>query len=96
MTIKQTIEFIKDVSNILPVKVSLTPFIPKPRTPFEKYEIDDKKNIRDKIFFFRNSVSRFRRVKISFDGVKTAHRQALFAKGDESVLFNEAKKHNII
>ena len=84
--LEKTVIFLEKIAKILPVAVSLTPFVPKPCTPFAEYEIVDKKILKNKIMFLRKALRLNKRIALRFDGVATAHKQAKFAKGDESLL----------
>jgi radical SAM superfamily enzyme YgiQ (UPF0313 family) len=81
----ETVDFIKVMSQILPVRVSMTPFIPKPGTPFQDHILIEKALLKERIRFFRKHLIG-KNISLQFDGVRTAEKQALFAKGDERLL----------
>ncbi len=93
--ITMNISFIKKMAEILPTRVSVTPFIPKPKTPFEECSIASKSVLREKIRAMRTHLKKMKKVTIAFDGVKTAERQAAFAKGDRTLLLEEAEKLSV-
>lgn len=78
--------FVRDVAKMLPVRVSITPFIPKPRTPFAQYSIDSKAALKKKVSTIRKKCSRTSRIRIQCDSLIQAAKQALYAKGDEELL----------
>lgn len=86
LELEETVLLVKRLAAILPVRVSMTPFVPKPMTPFANYELEDQKVLKEKIKFFRTAFRRTRTITLVFDGVKVARQQAVFAKGDETVL----------
>lgn len=84
--ISSLIDLIKRVARILPVKCSITPFIPKPKTPFGDYEIEDKRSLKAKLYEIRGKLKRCPRVSIISESLNRSLLQARLAKGDEKVL----------
>lgn len=80
------IDLIKMVAQILPVKASITPFIPKPRTPLGDEEIEDKRELKAKLQQIRDELRSYPKVSIISEGLNRSLLQARLAKGDEGVL----------
>jgi radical SAM superfamily enzyme YgiQ (UPF0313 family) len=82
---EQTVSFIDHISKILPLRISMTPFIPKPKTPFGNCYLLDRRALKEHISFYKKSLSK-NSIRLRFDGIRLAEKQALYAKGDEHTL----------
>ncbi len=66
------------------INVSVSPFIPKPLTPFQWVSQDTLEMTRKKTDFFRHTV-RHRRLKLSWRSPETAVVEGLLARGDRRI-----------
>lgn len=80
------IELIRRVGRILPVKCSITPFIPKPKTKFGDFEMEGKSSLKAKLGEIRGRFKRYPRISIISEGLNRCLLQAKLAKGDERTL----------
>ncbi len=80
------IELIRRAGRILPIKCSITPFIPKPKTPFGDFKMEDKSSLKAKLGEIRGKLKRYPRISIISEGLNRCLLQAKLAKGDEQVL----------
>ncbi|MBM3253465.1 MAG: radical SAM protein [Candidatus Omnitrophica bacterium] len=74
------------ISKILNPKLSISPFIPKPNTPFEKIPFEDIKMLKDKIKYIRSNLRN--NILCSFESPRLARLEFLLSHGDEEVLFH--------
>ncbi|MGD0229643.1 MAG: TIGR03936 family radical SAM-associated protein [Syntrophorhabdales bacterium] len=63
------------------VNLSLSPFTPKPHTPFQWHPMEEEGRLRDKVRLVRNAASG-RGVKIKIRDIKTSMVEALISRGD--------------
>lgn len=90
---QETVLFINAIARILPLRISLSPFIPKPKTPFAEYSLLSKKALKEHILFYKKNVSYSAcSIRLQFDGFPMAEKQVLYAKGDERTLFDFAAR----
>jgi radical SAM superfamily enzyme YgiQ (UPF0313 family) len=75
------------------VNLSVSPFTPKPHTPFQWLEMDDEGRLAEKIQLIKKAVPS-RGVKVKARDIKTSQIEALIARGDKrlSGLFEELNK----
>lgn len=62
--------------------VSITPFIPKPFTPFQWAPMEAEKSIRSKLSAIRKAANRMANVRFQSESFRSAYVQALLARGD--------------
>lgn len=67
------------------VVVNITPFIPKPSTPFQWVGMEDIKVIAGKLRFLRDSLRRDKRVKLNLESSRWALIEAALSRGDRRV-----------
>jgi radical SAM superfamily enzyme YgiQ (UPF0313 family) len=67
------------------ITLSLSTFVPKPCTPFERYPMADIKTIKERVKFIKRSLKPLKGVRVFSDVPKYAHMQGLFAMGDRRV-----------
>ncbi len=65
--------------------ISISPFVPKPHTPFERAPFDGVGNIKTKITRIRKALSSFKRIKVTYDLPKWAKIQTIISRGDRKV-----------
>jgi radical SAM family uncharacterized protein len=64
------------------VNLSVSPFTPKPHTPFERFGVEDEAVLRSKIDIIKKSLPN-KRVKVKVRDIQTSLVEALIARGDE-------------
>ncbi len=80
------VKFSNMISKIIGLRLSISPFVPKPNTPFANERFEDLKVLKQRIKYVR---SRLRQeVRLSFQSPRLAYTEYLLASGDEEVLFS--------
>lgn len=77
------IRLIKTIRERLPEKrltVSISPFIPKPHTPFQWRRMEDEETLEEKVRILRNGIGP--NVRITIKSIRGAIFQAILARGD--------------
>lgn len=67
------------------ISVSINAFIPKPRTPFQWFELAPEKEIKQKRKFLTQELRKIPRVQVVPKSTKTEILQALFSQGSEKI-----------
>jgi radical SAM superfamily enzyme YgiQ (UPF0313 family) len=67
------------------ITITLSTFIPKPFTPFERYPMTDIKTVKERLKRIKKSLKSERRVKVFHDVPKYAYMQGMFSVGDRRV-----------
>ncbi len=65
--------------------VSLSPFVPKPQTPFERYGFESQKSLKHKLAYLLEGLKKVKGIRILHDSIRLSFYQALFSKGDRRV-----------
>jgi hypothetical protein len=68
-----------------PVSVSVTPFVPKPRTPFQWVAMAPERELRDRLSLVRRALATRPRLAFSCDGPREARLEAVLARGGRGV-----------
>lgn len=78
------------------INLSLSPFVPKPFTPFQWVAFEDLKSLQQKIKHIQNGLKNERQVTITHDLPKWSYIQALLSRGDRRVskILLQVHKHN--
>ncbi|MCS7250216.1 MAG: TIGR03960 family B12-binding radical SAM protein [candidate division WOR-3 bacterium] len=66
------------------LRISISPFIPKPHTPFQFCSFEDKKLLFEKIKILKNLV-KFKNIRIKYENFDQAEIQTILARGDEKL-----------
>ncbi len=74
-----------DESRRVSFTVSISPFVPKPHTPFEREPFDGVPSVKAKINRIKKLLSSFKRVKVTYDLPKWSKIQAAISRGDRKV-----------
>lgn len=82
--IEAIVELAKAASCLLPIKVNLGIFIPKPKTPFAQEKFMDKKNLFQRIQFLRRNLSNKKNTEFNAVSIKEAMQEAQFSWADEN------------
>ncbi len=79
--------FIKRVGECFEGRISLSisPFVPKPMTPFERVPFEDLSSLKSKIRAIRKAASGIKRVSVNYELPKWSQVQALISRGDRRV-----------
>lgn len=66
----------------LDAHISVSPFIPKPHTPFQYLRMENEEVLREKLNWLKEALGR-RRVKLSFREINQSFAEAIFSRGDD-------------
>ncbi len=87
--IDEIIELIKKISNLakkkLKINITLSPFVPKPFTPFQWQKMTDRKTLLARIFKIKNGLKKYRFVKIKYHTIETSILETIIGRGDEKI-----------
>ena len=72
------------VAKILPARVSINPFIPKPSTPMENQPMAGRETLSEKIAFLRKELASTG-IKVRMESLREALLEALLSRGDAAV-----------
>ncbi|MCD4828869.1 MAG: TIGR03936 family radical SAM-associated protein [Candidatus Cloacimonetes bacterium] len=67
----------------LRVHITVSPFVPKPFTPFQWVVMEPPQALIDKVNLLRNAMRRYRTVKLKYHGIESALLEAALGRGDE-------------
>lgn len=62
--------------------LSLSPFVPKPHTPFQWLPMEDESILREKIFMVKR-ILKGKRVRVKYSDIETSIAEAIVSRGDE-------------
>jgi len=78
-------QLIKTASRILPLKINIGIFVPKPLTVFSSAVMEDKRSIMAKLKLLRSNITGCRpRVRFTLPNIKEAQLEALFCRAEEN------------
>lgn len=69
----------------LQINVTISPFVPKPHTPFQWTDFLDRRKLLARAMQIKNAFSRYRFVKISYHQIESSLLEAVFARGDRAL-----------
>lgn len=69
----------------LQINVTISPFVPKPHTPFQWTDFLDRRKLLARATHIKNTFSRFRFVKIKYHEIESSLLEAVFARGDRAL-----------
>ena len=87
MDIESIIELVKRIRRItgrMALKISISPFVPKPHTPFERVAQDSLRLLKEKERSIRNGLDS-QRIDISWRNPAVSFLEAVFSRGDRSL-----------
>jgi radical SAM superfamily enzyme YgiQ (UPF0313 family) len=67
------------------ITLTLSTFVPKPFTPFERYPMEDMKTVKERLKHIKKSLKPVKGVRVFHDVPKYAYMQGLFSMGDRRV-----------
>lgn len=85
--IKEIVYFLNFLGKIAKgkeIRVSVSLFIPKPHTPFQFCQLEEKKIFEEKIKILKNGV-KFKNVRIKYENFDQVEIQSILARGDEKL-----------
>jgi len=77
------------------ISISISPFVPKPHTPFQWCQMESSKTLSQKLRFLRSRLSRLGGVKVSCSSAKWSIVQGILSRGDRrlgNVLYDISTK----
>ena len=91
--IESIVELVKHVKHIMvkegakrgfvgSITVHTSPFVPKPRTPFQRHSMNDMDELKDKINRLKRALSKVDNTYFTHESVKYSFIQAVLARGD--------------
>jgi radical SAM superfamily enzyme YgiQ (UPF0313 family) len=80
------VKFSNIISKIIRIRLSISPFVPKPNTPFAKERFEDLRVLKQRIRYIRSKLRQG--VKLSLQSPRLAHLEYLLANGNEELLFS--------
>ncbi|RLC56357.1 MAG: TIGR03960 family B12-binding radical SAM protein [Candidatus Cloacimonadota bacterium] len=87
--IQGIIKLIEDIIKIsgkrLQINVAISPFVPKPFTPFQWAKMDNKETMLSKIYQIRNGLKKYKFVKVKYHEVDTSILECIIGRGDKTV-----------
>jgi radical SAM family uncharacterized protein/radical SAM-linked protein len=87
MDIESIIELVKRIRKVtgrMALKISISPFVPKPHTPFERMAQDSVTLLKEKEHCIRSGLER-QRIDISWRNPAVSFLEAVFSRGDRSL-----------
>ncbi len=83
------IKLIEDIIKIsgkkLQINVAISPFVPKPFTPFQWVKMDDKDVLLSKIYKIRNGLKKFKFVRVKYHEIDNSVLECIIGRGDKAV-----------
>ncbi|RLC54155.1 MAG: TIGR03960 family B12-binding radical SAM protein [Candidatus Cloacimonadota bacterium] len=76
---------IKSSGKRLQINVTISPFVPKPFTPFQWFQMEDKDELIRKARWIKNAFARHRFVKIKYHEVDSSLLECVVGRGDAKV-----------
>jgi radical SAM family uncharacterized protein/radical SAM-linked protein len=69
----------------LQLNISLSPFVPKPFTPFQWAGMDTKENVLGKIHFIKNALKKYKFVKVKYHDLENQILEGVIGRGDKQI-----------
>jgi radical SAM superfamily enzyme YgiQ (UPF0313 family) len=83
--LEQIVVRVAELSSIIPVKVSISPFVPKARTPYERVGMRSSGYLRSTLSYLRKELNRVRGVRLSAASPKESLMEGALARGDRTM-----------
>lgn len=84
--IREIISVVKNVKNLIKSKgrlsVSVSPFVPKPRTPFQLCAMESERSLAQKLLYLKSELAKIGGVRFSANSARMSAIQGIFARGD--------------
>ncbi len=69
----------------LQLNITLSPFIPKPFTPFQWAPMDNRESLLSKALSVKHSLSRYKFIKVKYHQIENSYLEGLLTRGDARV-----------
>ena len=84
--IVETVEKIIRISGKkLRLNITVSPFVPKPFTPFQWSAMDTRENLIRKVYIVKNALKRYKFIKMKYHQIESSMLEGVITRGDESV-----------
>ena len=88
--IKQIVQLIDNIvqhigKKPIQINIKLATFIPKPFTPFQWIKQEDQEQILKKIFYIKDNLAKYKKVRVKYHDPKTSFLEAVIARGDSNI-----------
>ncbi|PIP14030.1 MAG: B12-binding domain-containing radical SAM protein, partial [bacterium (Candidatus Stahlbacteria) CG23_combo_of_CG06-09_8_20_14_all_40_9] len=80
--IRGIVKLVDTIKRNTPVKVSISPFVPRPHTPFQWERQNNIEELSEKISFLKNNI---KKVRVTYRDPKGCLLEGVFARGDEKL-----------
>ncbi|MDI6844533.1 MAG: TIGR03960 family B12-binding radical SAM protein [Candidatus Saccharicenans sp.] len=81
--IQQLIELGRKIIKATPgINLSVSPFIPKPHTPFQWLPMEDEDRLQKKQEYIKSNIGRWKKVELKEHRIKASILEAVFSRGD--------------
>jgi len=80
--IRGIVKLVDTIKRNTPVKVSISPFVPRPHTPFQWERQNNIGELSEKISFLKNNI---KKVRVTYRDPKGCLLEGVFARGDEKL-----------
>jgi len=81
--VKLVEDIIKISGKKLQINVAISPFVPKPFTPFQWAKMDDKETILNKVYLIRNGLKKYKFVRVKYHEVDNSVLECIIGRGDK-------------
>ncbi len=69
----------------LRINITVSPFVPKPFTPFQWAPMDSRENLIRKVYIIKNALKRYRFIKMKYHQIESSMLEGVITRGDESI-----------
>jgi len=83
--VKLVEDIIKISGKKLQINVAISPFVPKPFTPFQWARMDDKETMLNKVFQIRNGLKKYKFVRVKYHEVDNSVLECVIGRGDKLI-----------
>ncbi|MEW6088251.1 MAG: radical SAM protein [bacterium] len=77
-----TIKIYKNTKNLVKITIHITPYVPKPHTPWQDVCMSSEEDLKSKLHFLQKAISGLGSIKLETEDVKSAILQSIFSRGD--------------
>ncbi len=108
--IKEIISMVKNVRALIKprgrVSISVSPFVPKPKTPFQLYAMENEKSLAKKLLYIKSELAKIGGIRFSANSARMSAIQGVLSRGDrrlakvlydmqiENISWNKSLKEN--
>jgi len=80
----ETVQAITGTNRRIGINISVSSFIPKPHTPFERGRMEETGELKKRFYYIKDRI-RSRRVKMSFHDPELSALEGVFSRGDRAI-----------